>query len=51
MRPSDAPLETLVEETLRFDPPLHMFTRYAYEDLELFGHRFKRGDEVGLLLA
>lgn len=41
----------LVEEILRFDPPLHMFTRYAYEEVELFGHRFQRGDEVGLLLG
>ncbi len=51
----DALLETnidnTVEETLRYDPPLHMFTRYAYEDVELLGHRFKRGDEVALLLG
>ncbi|MCI2398830.1 cytochrome P450 [Aliiroseovarius subalbicans] len=50
-RPSPATTETLVEETLRYDPPLHMFTRFAYEDITLFGHDFKRGDEVGLLLA
>ncbi len=41
----------LVEEILRYDPPLHMFTRWAYEDVTLFGHEFRRGDEVGLLLA
>ncbi|MGB7269561.1 MAG: cytochrome P450 [Albidovulum sp.] len=40
-----------VEELLRFDPPLHLFTRYAYEDIEISGHHFKRGDEVGCLLA
>jgi cytochrome P450 len=40
-----------IEETLRFDPPLHMFTRYVYEDVHLFGHDLKRGDEIGLLLA
>ncbi|MDU8926705.1 cytochrome P450 [Alisedimentitalea sp. MJ-SS2] len=40
-----------VEECLRFDPPLHMFIRYAYEDFSAFGHDFKRGDRVGLLLA
>jgi cytochrome P450 len=41
----------MIEEILRFDPPLHMFTRTAYEDVTLYGHDFKRGDEVGLLLA
>ncbi|HVL20548.1 MAG TPA: cytochrome P450 [Amaricoccus sp.] len=40
-----------VEEILRFDPPLHLFTRYALEDCEAFGHRFRRGDTVGCLLA
>lgn len=41
----------MVEETLRFDPPLHMFTRYAMQDITAFGHDFKTGDTVGLLLA
>lgn len=40
-----------VEETVRFDPPLHMFTRYVYEDTELYGESFKRGDKIGLLLG
>lgn len=40
-----------VEEILRFDPPLHLFTRHAYEEVEVMGHVFRRGDEVGLLLA
>ncbi len=44
-------IDSAVEEILRFDPPLHMFRRYAYEDIELFGHRFARGDEVALLLG
>ncbi len=48
---SDAPLDGLVEEVLRFDAPLHMFTRYALEDCEAFGVRFKQGDVVGLLLG
>jgi cytochrome P450 len=43
--------EPLVEEILRFDPALHMFTRYAYEDVEVMGHRFTRGQEIGLLLG
>ena len=40
-----------VEEILRFDPALHMFTRWAYEDIEVMGHTFHRGDQVALLLA
>ena len=47
----DAGPEAVVEEALRFDPPLHLFTRQCYEAVEMFGHRFVRGDEVGLLLA
>jgi unspecific monooxygenase len=43
--------EPLVEEILRFDPALHMFTRWAYADVEVMGHSFHRGDQVGLLLA
>ncbi|CUH40044.1 Biotin biosynthesis cytochrome P450 [Jannaschia seosinensis] len=41
----------LVEEVLRHDPPLHLFTRFAMEDVEAHGHQFARGDRVGLLLA
>ncbi|MFC3087146.1 cytochrome P450 [Tabrizicola soli] len=44
-------IEATVEEILRFDPALHMFTRWAYEEVEVMGHRFRRGDKVGLLLA
>jgi unspecific monooxygenase len=44
-------VEGTVEEILRFDPALHMFTRHAYEDVEVMGHTFHRGDQVGLLLA
>ncbi len=44
-------IDALVEEILRYDPPLHMFTRYAYEEVDLFGHSFKRGDQVALLLG
>ncbi|MDF1853843.1 cytochrome P450 [Pseudooceanicola sp.] len=40
-----------VEEILRYDPPLHMFTRWVYEDLEVMGRPFKRGDRIALLLA
>ena len=40
-----------IEETLRFDAPLHLFTRYALEDIEYAGIRFKKGETVGLMLG
>ena len=41
-----------VEECLRWDAPLHMFTRYAYEPLELApGVTLRPGEQVALLLA
>jgi cytochrome P450 len=43
--------EQTVEEILRFDPALHMFTRWAYEDVDVMGHMFHRGDQVALLLG
>ncbi len=43
--------DAAIEETLRLDPPVHLFTRHAHEKVELFGHTFERGDEVGLLLG
>jgi len=48
---TDITAQAAIEETLRFDPPLHMFTRYALEDMEVSGHEFKTGDTIGLLLA
>jgi len=44
-------VEASVEEILRFDPALHMFTRHAYTDVEVMGHTFHRGDQVALLLG
>jgi cytochrome P450 len=41
-----------VEECLRFDAPLHLFTRYAYEDMEVApGVTVKSGEQIGLLLG
>ncbi len=48
-RPHDP--DKLTEEILRHDPPLHLFTRYAMEEVEVAGHRFAKGEQVGLLLA
>ncbi|GAM97801.1 putative cytochrome P450 hydroxylase [alpha proteobacterium U9-1i] len=48
---SDASAAT-VEECLRLAPPLHMFTRIAYERIELApGVILEPGQETGLLLA
>lgn len=44
--------EAAVEECLRFDAPLHMFTRYAYDTVELGdGIVVQPGDSIGLLLG
>ncbi len=41
-----------VEELLRIDPPLHMFTRFAYEEIDLGGGIvIRKNDEIGLLLG
>jgi len=40
-----------IEELLRFDPPLHMFTRFALEDIEFAGVPLKKGQSIGLLLG
>jgi cytochrome P450 len=41
----------VIEEVLRYDAPLHLFTRFALEDLTVDGIAFKRGDKIGLLLG
>lgn len=44
--------ERTVEECLRFDAPLHMFTRFALSDIDLGdGIALKKGEEIGLLLG
>ncbi|MFN3661684.1 cytochrome P450 [Yoonia sp.] len=40
-----------VEEIIRHDPPLHMFTRWVYEDVEICGQTFRRGDQIACLLG
>ena len=40
-----------IEELLRFDAPLHLFTRYALEDVDYDGLRLRKGETVGLLLG
>lgn len=44
--------EAAVEELLRIDPPLHMFTRHAYDDVALDdGFVIEAGSEIALLLG
>ena len=49
MRPE--PAEETAEEILRFDPPLHMFMRFVYEDMIFGGVPLKRGQQIGLSLG
>ena len=44
-------IEATVEEILRYDPPLHMFTRWAYEDIEVGRHMIPKGGRVACLLG
>lgn len=39
------------EEILRYDPPLHMFTRYVYEDMIFANTPLQRGQVIGLSLG
>jgi unspecific monooxygenase len=49
---TDEQAEATVEECLRFDAPLHLFTRYALDDVELAGGvTLARGDRVGIMLG
>ncbi len=41
----------LIEEVLRYDPPLHVFTRFAYEDIDCFGYKIEKGQEIACVLA
>ncbi|MEP1356343.1 MAG: cytochrome P450 [Tateyamaria sp.] len=43
--------DNAIEELLRYTPPLHMFTRYAYETMEVGGHTLNPGDEIALMLG
>jgi cytochrome P450 len=46
---TEAATEATIEECLRFDPPLHLFCRYAQEDVEVAGVMLARGTEIALL--
>ena len=48
---TDVSRAATIEELLRLDPPLHLFQRYALEDLECAGIALRKGERVGLLLG
>ena len=48
---NESMISQLIEEILRFDPPLHMFTRYAYEPINIGSYTLKKGEEVALVLG
>ncbi len=49
---SDASSAATVEECIRFDAPLHMFTRYLYQPMQLPNAvRIESGQQIGLLLG
>ncbi len=43
--------ELTVEESFRICAPVHIFKRWALEDLEIGGIPFRKGEEAGLILA
>ncbi len=49
LRADRALMPTAIEEMIRYDAPLHLFHRFALEDLGIGGARFARGDKIGLL--
>jgi len=48
---SETATQATVEELLRLGPPLHLFARYALEEVEFDGVRLGRGEKIGLLLG
>ncbi len=48
---TEASRAATVEEMLRLDAPLHLFQRYALDDVEFAGVRLKKGEKIGLLLG
>jgi len=43
--------DALVEECLRYDPALHLFTRWAYDDIDVMGVTIPHGAQLACLLG
>ena len=48
---SESATRATVEELLRLDPPLHLFARYAAEEVEFAGVHLRKGEKIGLLMG
>ena len=44
-------MSSAVEELIRYDGPVQMVSRWAYEDVEIGGKLIRRGDSVGLMIG
>jgi unspecific monooxygenase len=44
-------IDQTVEEMIRYDAPLHMFQRWAFEDVQIGDHLVRSGEKVACLLA
>src|SRR5262249_54869735 len=51
LRSSPELLPGAVDEMLRFDSPVQFSQRVAIEDLDLLGHKVRKGDEIMLILG
>lgn len=51
LRREPALLAGAVDELLRFDSPVQFSQRIAIEDLDLLGHKVRKGDEIMLILG
>ena len=43
--------DNIVEEILRYDPPLHIFTRFAYENLNIDNIDITQGEKISLVIG
>ncbi len=43
--------QNIVEEILRYDPPLHIFTRFAYENLSVDNIEISHGEKISLIIG
>ena len=46
-----ATTDQTIEEIMRYDPPLHIFIRWTYGDVEIAGTTIPKGTEVACMLA